>query len=159
MNFVLHGHAVSGGITIGYAHLVTTARLEVVHYEIPDEAIEAEVRRFDAALHKAREELSTLKQHIPADAPQEFEAFLNLHRMILDDSALAQAPKTLIRERNANAEWFFNFSRRGDIVEVTGTPRPPNNDIAMVDWKIGYDEWRTGSALYNPLPPPEARIG
>ena len=30
MNFVLHGHAVSGGITIGYAHLVTTARLEVV---------------------------------------------------------------------------------------------------------------------------------
>jgi hypothetical protein len=31
VNFVLHGHAVSGGITIGYAHLVTTARLEVVH--------------------------------------------------------------------------------------------------------------------------------
>jgi phosphotransferase system enzyme I (PtsI) len=105
MNFVLHGHAVSGGITIGYAHLVTTARLEVVHYEIPDEAVEAEVRRFDAALHKARDELTTLKQHIAADAPQEFEAFLNLHRMILDDSALSQAPKALIRERHANAEW------------------------------------------------------
>ena len=105
MNFVLHGHAVSGGITIGYAHLVTTARLEVVHYEIPDEAVEAEVRRFEAALHKARDELTTLKQHIAADAPQEFEAFLNLHRMILDDSALSQAPKALIRERHANAEW------------------------------------------------------
>ncbi len=60
---------------------------------------------------------------------------------------------------DANAEWFFNFSQRGDIVEVTGTPRPPNNDIAMVDWKIGYDEWRTGSALYNPLPPGQTRIG
>jgi phosphoenolpyruvate-protein phosphotransferase (PTS system enzyme I) len=105
MNFVLHGHAVSGGITIGYAHLVTTARLEVVHYEIPEDALEAEVRRFEAALAKAREELATLKQHIPADAPQEFEAFLSLHRMILDDSALSQAPKTLIRERRANAEW------------------------------------------------------
>jgi phosphotransferase system enzyme I (PtsI) len=105
MNFVLHGHAVSGGITIGYAHLVTTARLEVVHYEIPGEAVEAEVRRFEAALHKARDELTTLKQHIAADAPQEFEAFLNLHRMILDDSALSQAPKALIRERRANAEW------------------------------------------------------
>ena len=45
MNFVLHGHAVSGGITIGYAHLVTTARLEVVHYEIPQAAVEAEVRK------------------------------------------------------------------------------------------------------------------
>jgi len=105
MNFVLHGHAVSGGITIGYAHLVTTARLEVVHYEIPDAALEAEVRRFEAGLRKARDELAALKQHIPADAPQEFAAFLNLHRMILDDSALAEAPKTLIRERNANAEW------------------------------------------------------
>ena len=105
MNFVLHGHAVSGGITIGYAHLVTTARLEVVHYEIASDAVEAEVRRFEAALHKARDELEALKQHIPADAPQEFEAFLNLHRMILDDSALSQAPKALIRERRANAEW------------------------------------------------------
>jgi phosphotransferase system enzyme I (PtsI) len=105
MNFVLHGHAVSGGITIGYAHLVTTARLEVVHYEIPAEAVDAEVRRFDDALHKARDELSTLHTHIPSDAPHEFGAFLDLHRMILDDSALAQAPKQLIRERRANAEW------------------------------------------------------
>ena len=105
MNFVLHGHAVSGGITIGYAHLVATARLEVVHYEIAQEAVEGEVRRFEGALAKAREELGTLRQHIPADAPPEFEAFLNLHRMILDDSALAQAPKELIRERRANAEW------------------------------------------------------
>ena len=32
MNFVLHGYAVSGGITVGYAHLVSTARLEVAHY-------------------------------------------------------------------------------------------------------------------------------
>lgn len=58
-----------------------------------------------------------------------------------------------------NAQWFFNWSQRGDIVDVTGTPRPPNNDISVVDWKIGYDEWRQGSALYNPLPPPQARIG
>ena len=105
MNFVLHGHAVSGGITIGYAHLVTTARLEVVHYEIPGEAVETEVRRFEAALHKARDELSTLHTHIPSDAPHEFAAFLDLHRMILDDSALSQTPKQLIRERRANAEW------------------------------------------------------
>src|SRR5437870_7321298 len=105
MNFVLHGHAVSGGITIGYAHLVTTARLEVVHYEIAENEVEAEVRRFETALHKARDDLTALKLHIPKDAPQEFEAFLNLHRMILDDSALSQAPKTLIRERHANAEW------------------------------------------------------
>ncbi|OGA65021.1 MAG: phosphoenolpyruvate--protein phosphotransferase [Betaproteobacteria bacterium RIFCSPLOWO2_12_FULL_65_14] len=105
MNFVLHGHAVSGGITIGYAHLVTTARLEVVHYEIAEHAVEAEVKRFEAALAQAREDLGALKQHIAADAPPELGAFLNLHRMILDDSAIAEVPKTLIRSRRANAEW------------------------------------------------------
>ncbi|HEX6321533.1 MAG TPA: phosphoenolpyruvate--protein phosphotransferase [Burkholderiales bacterium] len=105
MNFVLHGHAVSSGITIGYAHLVTTARLEVAHYEIAENQVEAEVRRFEAGLRKADEELQALTAHIPAGSPAEFEAFLNLHRMILDDSALAQVPKDLIRERRANAEW------------------------------------------------------
>ncbi|HEV7478583.1 MAG TPA: phosphoenolpyruvate--protein phosphotransferase, partial [Burkholderiales bacterium] len=105
MNFVLHGHSVSTGITIGQAHLVSSARLEVAHYEIEDDKVDAEIARFDAALRAGREELSELKAHIPADAPAEVEAFLNLHRMILDDSALSQVPRELIRTRHCNAEW------------------------------------------------------
>jgi phosphoenolpyruvate-protein phosphotransferase (PTS system enzyme I) len=105
MNFVLHGHAVSTGITIGYAHLVSTARLEVGHYEVPPEDLESEVERFDAALRRARGELEALKTQIPADAPTEFGAFLDLHGMILDDASLSQAPRDLIRSRRCNAEW------------------------------------------------------
>jgi phosphotransferase system enzyme I (PtsI) len=105
MNFVLHGNAVSGGITVGYAHLVSTARLEVAHYEVAEDAVEAEVLRFDAAMKTAQDELYELKAHIAADAPAEFNAFLDLHRMILNDSALSQAPRELIRSRRANAEW------------------------------------------------------
>jgi phosphoenolpyruvate-protein phosphotransferase (PTS system enzyme I) len=105
MNFVLHGYPVSGGITIGYAHLVSTARLEVAHYEVAEQAVDAEVARFDSAIREARAELDALKAHIPAGAPAEFEAFLNLHRMILDDASLAEAPRELIRGRRANAEW------------------------------------------------------
>ena len=105
MNFVLHGHAVAGGITVGYAHLVATARLEVAHYEVPPEAVEAEVQRFDRAMQTAQQELQDLKAHIAADAPKELEAFLDLHRMILNDSALAVVPREIIRSRRANAEW------------------------------------------------------
>jgi phosphotransferase system enzyme I (PtsI) len=105
VNFVLHGYAVSSGITIGYAHLVSTARLEVAHYEVPASAIDAEIERFDQAMKSAQDELAELKTHIPPDSPPEFEAFLNLHRMILNDSALSQAPRELIRTRHANAEW------------------------------------------------------
>ncbi len=105
MNFVLHGHAVSSGITIGSAHLVSTARLEVAHYEIAADAVDAELERFDRAMRTAQDELAALKAHILPDAPAEFEAFLNLHRMILDDSALSKAPREMIRNQRANAEW------------------------------------------------------
>src|SRR3954465_213538 len=105
MNFVLHGHAVSGGITVGYAHLVATARLEVAHYEIAPEAVDAEIARFDGAMQTAQDGLQALKAHIAPDAPKEFEAFLDLHRMILNDSALAVVPREMIRSRRANAEW------------------------------------------------------
>jgi len=105
MNFVLHGYPVSSGITVGNAHLVSTARLEVAHYEVAPEAVDAEVMRFDRAMLAAQEELAALKAHIPPGSPAEFEAFLDLHRMILNDSALALAPRETIRKRRANAEW------------------------------------------------------
>jgi phosphotransferase system enzyme I (PtsI) len=105
VNFVLHGYAVSGGITVGFAHLVSTARLEVAHYELAPDAVEGEVERFDRAMAAAQDELQELKGHIAADAPKEFEAFLDLHRMILNDSALAVTPRELIRSRRSNAEW------------------------------------------------------
>jgi phosphotransferase system enzyme I (PtsI) len=105
MNFVLHGSSVSGGITIGHAHLVSTARLEVAHYEIPEESVEAEIARFDASIAHVKDELAALESHIPTDSPAEFGAFVNLHRMILEDSSLSHAPRELVRERHCNAEW------------------------------------------------------
>jgi len=105
VNFVLHGVAVSAGITIGHAHLVSSARLEAAHYEIAETAVAAEIRRFDAAIERAREELSALEGQIAGDAPAELGAFINLHRMILADSSLSHAPRELIRERRTNAEW------------------------------------------------------
>jgi phosphotransferase system enzyme I (PtsI) len=105
VNFVLHGVAVSAGITIGHAHLVSSARLEAAHYEIPEASVQAEIFRFDAAIARAKQELAALEGQIPDDAPGEFAAFINLHRMILEDSSLSQAPRELIRERRTNAEW------------------------------------------------------
>ena len=105
MNFVLHGSSVASGITIGHAHLVSSARLEVAHYEIAETAVPGEIFRFDAAIARAKQELALLEGQMPAEAPAEFAAFLNLHRMILEDSSLSHAPRELIRERRCNAEW------------------------------------------------------
>jgi phosphotransferase system enzyme I (PtsI) len=104
-SFTLHGGGVSGGIAIGFAHLSSTARLEVAHYEVPRDELAAEVERFDAAVEQVRGELMGLHAAVPADAPAELGAFLDLHLMILNDAMLSVAPRELVRTRHWNAEW------------------------------------------------------
>ncbi len=60
MSFTLHGIAVSSGIAIGRAHLVSHTSFEVSHYTLPKELIADELARFDAAL----QELATLFHRI-----------------------------------------------------------------------------------------------
>jgi len=104
-SFTLHGAGVSGGIAIGYAHLVSTARLEVAHYEVAASDIEAEIRRFEDAIRHVRGELIQMQAGVAHSAPAEIGAFLNVHRMILDDANISQVPRDLIRTRRCNAEW------------------------------------------------------
>jgi len=105
MSFTLHGSGAGGGIAIGQAHLISSARLEVAHYEVKPEDLELEVMRFSAAVEKVRAELQGLRRSVSASAPAELGAFLNLHLMILDDTTLSQAPRELIRNLRCNAEW------------------------------------------------------
>jgi phosphotransferase system enzyme I (PtsI) len=110
MSFTIHGVGISGGIAIGRAQLVSHAQLEVAHYDIPASRVPAEKARFDAAVAQVREELTELADHIPPGAPPaEFEAFLNLHRMILEDSTLSEVPKELIESMRCNAEWALKL--------------------------------------------------
>ena len=69
-SFTLHGAGVSGGIAIGYAHLITSARLEVAHYEIAREDIDAEIVRLDAAIEQVRGELIGLHARAAAKVTQ-----------------------------------------------------------------------------------------
>ncbi len=107
MSFVLHGLAVSPGISIGRASLISHATLEVAQYQVRERDVEAELARFDAALGAVRSELDTLKIEAGASlgAPAELSAFVDLHAMILTDPLLAEVPRQLIRERRCNAEW------------------------------------------------------
>ncbi len=104
-SFTLHGAGVFGGIAIGHAHLISSARFEVGHYEIAEDGIAGELQRFDAAIEQVRSELRGLHANVPASAPAEMGAFLDLHLMILADSNLSVVPRTLIQSRRCNAEW------------------------------------------------------
>jgi lipoprotein-anchoring transpeptidase ErfK/SrfK len=47
------------------------------------------------------------------------------------------------------AEWFYGLSRRGDVVVVTGTPRPLASGNGWTDWNMDWQQWVAGSAT-NP---------
>ena len=46
-----------------------------------------------------------------------------------------------------NAEWFYNFSVPGDVVEVRNTGGPGLQVWQNGDWSLPWDQWRKGSAL------------
>jgi phosphotransferase system enzyme I (PtsI) len=106
VTFSLHGQAVSGGIAIGRAHLVSNAILEVAHYQLRERDITVELARFDKAVATAGAELDVLRSEasVPG-APAELSAFVDVHAMILADPTLSEGVRELIRERRCNAEW------------------------------------------------------
>ena len=47
----------------------------------------------------------------------------------------------------SNAQWFFNNTKRGDVVEISNTVGSilPGTD-GLGDWNIPWDQWRAGNA-------------
>lgn len=105
MTFAIHGLPVSSGIAIGHAHLVSHTSLEVVHYMVPKNLIVEEVARLDGALKTTRDELTALRSNRPQQAAAEFDAFLDLHLMILGDEHISHAARTMVEKEHCNAEW------------------------------------------------------
>ncbi|MEN3294696.1 MAG: phosphoenolpyruvate-protein phosphotransferase system enzyme [Burkholderiales bacterium] len=104
-SFTLHGIPVSRGIAIGRAHLLAPAALEVKHYLIHEEQVEAEVQRLQKAIATVHKELQTIWNELPKDSPAEFGAFIDVHALILSDPMISEVPLDIIRSRYYNAEW------------------------------------------------------
>ncbi|WP_018227742.1 phosphoenolpyruvate--protein phosphotransferase [Methyloversatilis universalis] len=108
MTFTLHGLAVSGGIAIGHAYLVSHATLEVAHYTVTARKVEDEVTRLGTAFDAVRAELADLRSGLLNDSTEargELLAFVDLHSMILDDPTLFDEACEYVRSRRCNAEW------------------------------------------------------
>jgi len=108
MSFQLFGLPVSRGIAIGRAVLVASGRLDVAHYYVAAEDVDAEVERLRSARNAVSRELHAMKRDLPAEAPAELSALLDVHLMLLHDETLTGAAKQWIRERHYNAEWALS---------------------------------------------------
>lgn len=123
-SFALHGATVSRGIAIGRAHVIARAALDVKHYLVPQEKVEAEVQRLEAAIEAVRHELKSIWEALPADAPVELGAFLDVHALILSDAMIAKEPLNIIRTRQYNAEWALLTQIEGLSAQFDGIEDP-----------------------------------
>ncbi len=108
MSIQVFGLPVSRGVAIGRAVLIASSRIDVAHYFIDASQVGAEIRRLAAARDAVVAELSTLQRELPAEAPSELSALLDVHLMLLHDETLAAATKQWVRERHYNAEWALS---------------------------------------------------
>jgi len=102
------GQPVSRGIAIGRAVLVASSRVDVAHYFIDEPRVGSEIDRLRHARDVVAAELALLKREMPAEAPAELPALLDVHLMLLHDDALTGATKHWIQSRHYNAEWALS---------------------------------------------------
>jgi phosphotransferase system enzyme I (PtsI) len=107
----------AAAIAIGDAHLVHSGPVCVTPSWIGNDEIEAEVRRFEAALRTAGEELREVRQQIPGDTPSDIAEFIDTHVLMLEDKALSSQPIHLIRSEGLSAEWALQ-QHRDDLIRV-----------------------------------------
>ncbi|MCB2022641.1 MAG: phosphoenolpyruvate--protein phosphotransferase, partial [Burkholderiaceae bacterium] len=108
MSFQVFGIPVSRGVAIGRALLVASSRVDVAHYFIDASRVEAEIGRLREARNTVANELESLQRAMPAEAPPELSALLDVHLMLLHDEVLRDATRLWISERHYNAEWALS---------------------------------------------------
>ncbi|HYF59638.1 MAG TPA: phosphoenolpyruvate--protein phosphotransferase [Burkholderiaceae bacterium] len=105
--FVVHGTGIGGGIVVGRAVVLESRLIDVPRYRVEFAARPAETGRLERALATVRDELATLGEELPPDAPAEAGALLDVHAMILDDPSLGAQARVAIESHGQNAEWAF----------------------------------------------------
>ncbi len=108
MSIQIFGLPVSRGVAIGRAVLVASSRVDVAHYFVSTEQVPREIARIRGARDAVSAELELLKRELPAEAPHELAALLDVHLMLLHDDMLSDAIKLWISERHYNAEWALS---------------------------------------------------
>ncbi len=104
----LEGTGIGGGIAVGRARVLEVASRDVPRRRIDPGGIAAEQLRLAQAVAQVKGELSGLAENLPAGAPAEAAALLEVHAMILDDPALSGAAREAIVEHLWNAEWALS---------------------------------------------------
>nr|XP_061810463.1 phosphoenolpyruvate-protein phosphotransferase-like [Nerophis lumbriciformis] len=104
---IFQGTPVSRGIAIAPVHVTARGFQAPDLYSIHEDAIAQEIRRFEYALGKTRDQLQKLQKKIETISGDEEAKIFEAHVMILNDPSIHQKVSEAIKRRKQNAEFCF----------------------------------------------------
>ena len=132
----LFGTGIGRHIAIGRAVVLGNTERTISRHLLTNDQIDDEISRLHFAVNDARAGLIRLANNLPADAPPETRAFIDVHLLMLDDPVIATAPINTIREQKKNAEWALKLNADRLITFFEGIEdaylRSKQNDVIQV---------------------------
>ncbi len=74
--------------------------------------------------------------------------FLHAAPWSVCDQGAANVSHGCVGMSTSDAAWLFGITKRGDVVDVTGTDRPMEPGNGYGDWNLSYRDYKAGSALH-----------
>jgi phosphotransferase system enzyme I (PtsI) len=120
MSFAVHGLAVSRGVAIGRAVIVSSSRLDVAHYFVAAEQCPAEIERLREARNAVADEIGRVQSSLhdlgSHDAHPELAALLDVHLMLLQDEQLVNGVKRWRLHSGGDGFGFLLVDAAGYVV-------------------------------------------
>lgn len=113
MSREIPGVKASAGIVIGAALLLHNSELEVKTVSVED--ADAEIRRFQEALEKAKADLHEISERVEREMGSEHADIFRAHLMVLEDPELVDTVTATIQQERVNAESALNDAAQGFI--------------------------------------------
>ncbi len=105
--YFFKGIPVSPGVAIGKAFVLSGESVKIEVEQIPAKDIHKEIKRFEDALEKTREELKAATSATRSRIGSENAKIFEMHNLVLDDPVLKEETIQKIRDDKLSAEYAF----------------------------------------------------
>jgi phosphotransferase system enzyme I (PtsI) len=107
---IFKGIGVSPGIVIGKAALLERQRSTFIPRRVSARQVASEVKRFEDAIEKSKEQLEEVKQRILEKGFRQHSYILDVHLKVMEDRMLRDETIKMIQEQLVNTEWALKVT-------------------------------------------------
>jgi len=105
---ITSGKVASPGIRMGKAYVIHGHKVFIPKYMLRDDEIDRELKRYENALEKTKQDISQIQQQIAQSLSNEMSDIFTSHLMVLEDPKIDERAREIIKKEKKNAEWVIN---------------------------------------------------